>query len=394
MSRKKISEYRAKSLIYKVLGNTYEGIGVNLTSYDQNKLLRSLDASKTYVVKVDQAVKKRNALGLVRLNLKSSDALKELLKFKKAGYVWALIEEYYPHHQSAEAFFALERGEKGIKFSFSFHGGIHVESHSGKIYSQLVKNGKITGVELEASVKNTLESIIEVFEATHMTYLEVNPLILEKNAVSAVLDAAVEVDTAAQFFIDDAWSEVDFRDPKKELHESERIVEELAATSPSSLSLKVLNKDGSLFLLLSGGGASVVIVDELAHMGLHERIANYGEYSGNPTEEETYLYTKQVLKLLINSSSKQKTLIIAGGVANFTDVAKTFRGVVRAIGEERDILHTQNVEVFVRRGGPNQEAALVKMKNFLDSVGLKNSVNGPEMSLAAVVHEAVKEWKK
>jgi succinyl-CoA synthetase beta subunit len=392
VSRKKISEFRAKVLIFEALGKTYKGLSVNLKTLDKKHLRASLDASKTYVIKVDQAVKKRNTMGLVKLKLTSDQIIKEAEQFRKAGYSWALVEEFYPHSEKSEAFFALSREEKGIRLNFSSYGGVTVEDNADKIQEVLVTDGRVKLSDVSQAVYDVVQTLVDLFELLHLTYLEINPLILEHEKVTIILDAAVEVDTAAEFFVDGAWSKEDFRDAKKELHDAEVAVEALAATSPSSLSLKVLNENGSLFLLLSGGGASVVVVDEIAHLGHHDEIANYGEYSGNPTEEETYLYTKQVIKLMLGSPSKRKVLVIAGGVANFTDVAKTFKGVMRAIDDSKAELVAQHVKVFVRRGGPNQKAGLIEMKRFLDGAKIDNSVNGPEVSLSGIVREAVKGW--
>lgn len=56
-------------------------------------------------------------------------------------------------------------------------------------------------------------------------------------------------------------------------------------------------------------------------------MANYGEYSGDPSEVMTYEYAKTILSVLTEGPPhpKGKILIIGGSVANFTNVAKTFK---------------------------------------------------------------------
>ncbi|MEK9196051.1 MAG: ATP citrate lyase citrate-binding domain-containing protein, partial [Patescibacteria group bacterium] len=204
------------------------------------------------------------------------------------------------------------------------------------------------------------------------------------------LDSAVEVDSSTEFG-SKGWTSDDYRSPKKELQPVEQAVEELASKTPASLVLKVLNPDGNLFLLLSGGGASVVILDEIATLANKDVIGNYGEYSGNPNEQDTYLYTKQVIKLMLGSKASKKALLIAGGVANFTDVAKTFKGIIRALDDNIDQLKAQDIHVVVRRGGPNQKQGLGLMKNYLESKGLNSQVYGTEMSLGRAVQSTVQE---
>ena len=47
-------------------------------------------------------------------------------------------------------------------------------------------------------------------------------------------------------------------------------------------------------LNFSGGGASVVYSDAIAAHGFSHELANYGEYSGAPTEGQTYEYAKTI----------------------------------------------------------------------------------------------------
>ncbi len=61
-------------------------------------------------------------------------------------------------------------------------------------------------------------------------------------------------------------------------------------------------------------------------MGFAAELANYGEYSGAPSEQQTYEYAKTVLSLIIKEKNPDgKILIIGGGIANFTNVAATFK---------------------------------------------------------------------
>lgn len=56
-------------------------------------------------------------------------------------------------------------------------------------------------------------------------------------------------------------------------------------------------------------------------------LANYGEYSGAPSEQQTFEYAKTILHLMTTSDKhpQGKVLIIGGGIANFTNVAATFK---------------------------------------------------------------------
>ncbi|CAF4610942.1 unnamed protein product, partial [Rotaria magnacalcarata] len=52
---------------------------------------------------------------------------------------------------------------------------------------------------------------------------------------------------------------------------------------------------------------------------------------------QTYEYAKTILSLMVKEKNPDgKTLIIGGGIANFTNVAATFKGIVKALREYRD----------------------------------------------------------
>jgi ATP citrate (pro-S)-lyase len=91
--------------------------------------------------------------------------------------------------------------------------------------------------------------------------------------------------------------------------------------------------------------------------GFAHELANYGEYSGAPTEGQTYEYAKTIIDLITRGAPRAegKILIIGGGIANFTNVAATFKGIIRALKEFKQQLIKSGVKIFVRRGGPNYQ---------------------------------------
>eukprot|EP00967_Tisochrysis_lutea_P104423 scaffold158482_cov35-Tisochrysis_lutea.AAC.5 len=57
---------------------------------------------------------------------------------------------------------------------------------------------------------------------------------------------------------------------------------------------------------------------------------------------------------------KPKCLIIGGGIANFTNVATTFGGIIRALKKHREAILEHRIAIFVRRGGPNYQVSARK----------------------------------
>jgi succinyl-CoA synthetase beta subunit len=391
MARIKISELAAKKLLHHYLELPYSG----------TDSVETLDPSKKYVVKVDAGVKKRMKNGLVAIDKSPEEVSAFIQELKEKGHSQIIIEELIPHETQEEKYLSLERIREGFQVFYSTSGGIDIEE-SGSAKQAIIHTENETeetaAIEKELGVPQLfISQVIGVMNKYHMSFLEINPLVVMENGKSQtdnsgiyILDLAVEVDSAGYFFVEGAWTENDYRfgDIKTKTDE-EKAIELLASKSQASFKFVPLNHNGSIFMLLSGGGASIVLADEVANLGHGNDLANYGEYSGNPNEEETYLYTKSLLSFLLKSSSAKKTLIIAGGVANFTDVRKTFLGVIRAIDEIKSELQTQSVKIYVRRGGPNQEEGLALMEKFLKENELFGDVHGPDMVLTEVVKQAL-----
>ena len=82
-------------------------------------------------------------------------------------------------------------------------------------------------------------------------------------------------------------------------------------------------------------------------------------------------------------------LLIGGGVANFTNVATTFRGIIHAIRDFHEALRAHAVKIYVRRGGPNHQEGLRAMREVGESLRLPIFVFGPETHMTAIVGMAL-----
>jgi len=172
----------------------------------------------------------------------------------------------------------------------------------------------------------------------------------------------------------------------------ERVIQEMDEKTGASLKLTVLNPHGRIWAMVAGGGASVIYADTVADLGFGSELGNYGEYSGDPSEEETHQYALGLLTLATkHNDGRPKALIIGGAVANFTDVAATFAGIIRAIREKVELLKQANIKVFVRRGGPNYQIGLQKMKDLSVETKIPFEVYGPDVHMTKIVKLAI-EW--
>lgn len=375
MARVKITEYLAKQVLSPYLGIKFNGFAAT-TNTTSEQLINHF--SKTnLVVKVDQGIKKRGKQGLVKVNVTPADIPDIISVWAKLGWSNFIVEPVIEHDSKVEHYLALEITRDGWQVSYSKLGGIDVESNWDQVISF-----KYPSSDVPKQLHCFIEKLVPGLVANHVSFLEMNPVLIRDNQLIP-LDMACE--------IDDAGSSLQSIHSHS-LSDSEKCVAVLDDSTPASLKFKLLNPDGAIWVFLSGGGASLVIADEVADCGMGKELANYGEYSGSPSDDDVYAYTKIILgQLLLSKSKAPRAIIIAGGVANFTDVEKTFRGLIRALEEQKLDLTKAKVKVFVRRGGPNEEKGLKMMKDFLIESNLLGSVHGHDVPLTQVVAE-VKEY--
>lgn len=388
MARKKISEFTSKTLIFGEIGVPY--VGVTLIGTDTITPAQ-FDKNKLYVVKIDEGIKGRMKKGLVALQVPGVEIRTKVQEFMQKGYTRFLVEEFLPHDSSQEKYFSIERTREGKRIYYSNKGGIDIESNQDVVKKDIITEENSSEIALFLGMDvNVFQSILSAFDACYISFMEVNPLVINENNFY-FLDLAVEVDSSAEFFVKNSWNASEYVGDELlgEKTVEEKNILELKAKSQAAFKLDMLNPNGSIWMLLSGGGASIVLADEVYNQGRGQDVANYGEYSGNPNQEETYIYTKNFLHLLIRSQAQKKVLIIGGGVANFTDINTTFKGVIRALDEVKEDLDKQHLKVFVRRGGPNQEAGLTAMKTFLHQTGILGGVWDQSLILSEVITKAI-----
>lgn len=395
MSRVKLTEYKAKQLLYGKMEKKYSGVSVRKEgeSYYFSSPLSGLSSQKKYVVKVDQGVKGRMKKGLVHLNVKKSQLQDTLKSLFQKGFTKYLIEEMLPHQPEQEKYISLERTRDGMLVRYAAQGGIDIESMKEKVKIVVVNDTPTSSMFQDLGLSaEEFDSMRELFEKNYISFMEINPFVITKTGMQA-LDLAVEVDSTAEFFIKNGWSGQDVVAEQVKTEEEQK-VKELNSKSQAALSFTLLNKNGSLWCLLSGGGASLTLADEIYNLGYGRELGNYGEYSGNPNQEETYLYTTYVLQSMLKSNSNQLILIIGGGVANFTDIRTTFKGVLQALEEYKLKLQKRKVNIFVRRGGPHQEEGLAMIDAWSKKNNVYGYVAGPELPLHEIVRLAVKTLPK
>ncbi|OGS40195.1 MAG: ATPase [Euryarchaeota archaeon RBG_13_31_8] len=368
------------------------------------------------VVKPDQLIKRRGKSKLLLLNANWKDAEKwieeRMNKPITIGNVTGIlnhfiIEPFIPHKETDEYYIAIVSERAGDQILFHHEGGINVgdvDTKAVRLFvpignqpsaEEIEKNllGKVPK-ERKTLIAGFIEGMFKFYADLNYAYLEVNPFVVVNNNIYP-LDLAAKLDDTAEFESGKKWGDLTFPSPfGRTLTKEEAYIKELDSKTGASLKLTVLNPDGRVWTMVAGGGASVIYADTITDLGFISEMANYGEYSGDPNEEFTYLYAKTVLDLMTRKKNpKGKFLLIGGGIANFTDVANTFKGIIRALKEYKDKLRENKVKIYVRRGGPNYKEGLRIMRELGNELGVPIEVYGPETHMTKIVSKALLEGK-
>jgi ATP citrate (pro-S)-lyase len=372
----KLSEYTAKKIYssdWDIRRITRDNIGSNHLGENQGK----------YILKVDEFVKRRGKKGLIKKDIETNEEIDQFLVEKKDYNNFVLEKQIGVVYEKYFCIY-MKKGKK--QYIFHHNGGVDCDPNIGGIFSDSICG---LGIGLPG-IGVILEKLDAMFDAIDANYLEVNPLVMDSSGNWIPVDFAVKVDSCALPFWErkyfaymDDWSNRREEGASSDLTEAK--IRKLDESSGASLKFKKLNPDGNILTLIAGGGASVLFTDAIVNRGMAGNLYNYGEYSGNPSFDETYAYCSLIFEDWLQNNASDRILIIGGGISNFTDVAQTFKGIIRAIEESRELFVKLGVRVFVRRGGVNEAAGLKMIREKLELWGIPIVVKGTEYPITQIV---------
>ncbi|KNA08857.1 hypothetical protein SOVF_158940 [Spinacia oleracea] len=416
MARKKIREYDSKRLLKQHL-KRIASIELPICSAqvtgstDFTELVNEETwlSSSRLVVKPDMLFGKRGKSGLVALNLdlaQVAEFVKERIGKEveiegcKAPVTTFIVEPFVPHDQ--EFYLSIVSERLGCTVSFSECGGIEIEENWDKVKTIFLPTEKpLTSetcapliatlpLEIRGKIGSFIKAVFEVFQDLDFSFLEMNPFTLV-NGEPYPLDMRGELDDTAAFKNFKKWGDIEFPLPfGRVLSSTEGYIHSLDEKTSASLKFTILNPKGRIWTMVAGGGASVIYADTVGDLGYASELGNYAEYSGAPNEEEVLNYARVVIDCATaNPDGRKRALLIGGGIANFTDVAATFSGIIRALREKESKLKAARMHLFVRRGGPNYQTGLKKMRALGEELGVPIEVYGPEATMTGICKQAI-----
>jgi ATP-citrate lyase beta-subunit len=327
------------------------------------------------VVKAHEALGSRFKLGLVKvdLDLKGAEAATKEMIGRQVGSITvsqAIVSEMIPHKE--EFYCAVKSTREGIDILVANCGGIEVESNWDRVKRLTVEVGQQPSADaLERLAKDAgfTSSLVQkmadfagkmfgCFDSEDAQYLEVNPVVLREHEGELIaLDAVTLLDGDAKFRHPD-WNFAFAAEFGRAYSKNE--AEVMAVDSKIKGSVKFIEiPGGDTAMLPAGGGASVYYSDAVVARG--GKLANYAEYSGDPPDWAVEVLTDKVCSL-----PGIKNIIVGGAIANFTDVKKTFGGIINGFRKAKSDGKLKDVKIWVRRGGPREKEGLDAMRALKD----------------------------
>lgn len=348
------------------------------------------------VAKAHEALGSRFKLGLVKVGLDlagTKAAVKEMLgkQVESVTIREVIVSEAIDH--TDEYYASAKSTREGVEVMVAKCGGIEVEANWDKVKRILVDIGEVpTDAALSGLVKDAgfsgdtatkmaefLKKLFTCFDNEDAQYVEINPAVQNAAGDLVALDAVTLLDGDAKFRHKD-WTFPFAAEFGRAYTKNEEEVMAVDAKVKGSVKLIEI-PGGDIAMLPAGGGASVYYSDAVVARG--GKLANYAEYSGDPPDWAVEVLTEKVCSL-----PGITNIIVGGAIANFTDVKKTFGGIINAFRKAKAEGKLDNVRIWVRRGGPNEKQGLAAMR-ALQEEGFKIEVFDRTLPLTDIVDMAL-----
>ena len=258
---------------------------------------------------------------------------------------------------------------------FSTEGGVDIEelahNHPDKVKRELFSvRGRLPQYRAreiisEADVSGkmllglgiVLSSLADLFLDYDATLTEINPLALTREGKLVALDCHIEIDDDALF----RHKNVAEKDEDHDRYEGgrsstafERKAAEIDKLDHRGVAGRMIEFEGSLGLIIGGGGASLTAFDAIRQHGGEP--ANYCEIGGNPS----VLKVKELTKHILSKPGVKKVAVIMNVVSN-TRVDLVARGIVKGILEAGKV-PSETMAVFRVPGAWEEEGFKILSK--------------------------------
>ena len=204
---------------------------------------------------------------------------------------------------------------------------------------------------------SVLSILADIFLDYDATLAEINPISLSDEGKLVALDCHLEIDDDALFRhkgIAEKQQDQDRYVGGRSSTDFERRAAEIDNLDHRGVAGRMIEFDGTLGLIIGGGGASLTAFDAVQQHGGDP--ANYCEIGGNPS----VLKVQELTKHILSKTNVEKIAVIMNVVSN-TRVDMVARGVVKGIMESGKV-PSETVAVFRVPGAWEEEGFKILSK--------------------------------
>ncbi len=337
----RLFEHEAKALFRRAGLEAPRGL---LAETPAEAITASAELGPRVVVKGQVRSGGRARAGAVRFAEGASEvgeAARAVLGTRVAGQAVAnlLIEEALPVEQERYLGIVYDDRFRGPAAVASLAGGIDVEAEAATAarvplstldptqdfrLKEAVASLGLSGTEL-VQLTGVLARLWRLFTERDLLLAEINPLARTADGRWVALDARAELDDDALFRQADTLRDLGIDPATRSDREASALELEAARIDRSDhrgVAGRVVQFEGSLALLIGGGGASLTAFDAVRARG--GRPANYCEIGGNPSVRKVAALTR----LLLRQPGIERIAVIMN-VVNNTRADLIARGVIR-----------------------------------------------------------------
>ena len=264
----------------------------------------------------------------------------------------------------------IDRGSQRLVFMASTEGGVEIEKVAEETPEKILRATVnptvglqpyqarelafglgLSGDQVKQFTK-LISGLARMFEASDLSLLEVNPLVVTGEGDLVCLDGKINVDDNALYR---QAALLAMRDPSQEDEKENRAVEH---------ELNYVALDGSIGCMVNGAGLAMATMDIIKLHGGNP--ANFLDVGGGATKERV----TEAFKLILSDEKVQGVLVnIFGGIVRCDLIADGVIAAVQEVGV--------TVPVVVRLAGNNAELAAKKLAasglNLISAEGLTDA---------------------
>ena len=221
---------------------------------------------------------------------------------------------------------------------------------------EIISDAGISGKML-IGLGSVLSILADIFLDYDATLAEINPIAITDEGKTVALDCHLEIDDDAMFRhkgVAEKQQDKNRYVGARSSTDFERKAAEIDNLDHRGVAGRMIEFDGTLGLIIGGGGASLTAFDAVQQNGGNP--ANYCEIGGNPS----VLKVQELTKHILSKPNVEKIAVIMNVVSN-TRVDMVARGIVKGILESGK-LPSEAVAVFRVPGAWEEEGFKILSK--------------------------------